>query len=454
MFVFFVILLMFAMYKLMISVGQRVPGKQRGLENPIYLPFLWVIFQLTDFMYLYYDTKANLRGLGLLPTQWEISKAFVVYSGLIFILLFGINYGLKRATHVKFEKPLVTQINKNSARFVLFYCIAILIITIFVFFQFVSIGGRNFSEVSALKSKTSGEFPIISILIWLAVDSVCLLMATSTKNKFIILAYLVPAVLLSWGTGARIHILILAVFALQAFKRRKISISIAWAPFIAPVLIILFTVLRSVRAGAEGLNDFLYDRGGVLSTLFGSDEVATAETMTFGLKSLSQSFMDRWPGEGIVGLLLSPLPRAAVDWKPLPASSQFSEWLSPGLWASSRSQYAIGGVLESCMEFGIVGAAIYLFAIGFVLGMLLVYASRHQGLRWFYYGSLSIFLLLFLRTDMQGTGIYVWPWLITVIMISAVQLTMPDNGNRRRSARHLGAPAPSPKRGSGYPRAR
>ncbi|WP_295530993.1 hypothetical protein [Novosphingobium sp. Chol11] len=435
MFVLIALMCMSGVYLLMVRVGKTVPGAQMGLENPLFVPILWVLFQMTDFIYLYYDNSPSLRGVYFTGENRDIVYGLLVFTLAIIALLSGIGYGL--SVFSKNSKEIVNRaiFTRDAAKIALPFSLTIVSLNIFLFIQLIVSNSENFSEISALKAKTASDFPILSVLTWMSVLSVGYLVSTSTRSKTVLLAYLIPAMALSWGTGSRIHLIILAIFALQAFRRRNVSIPVGWAPIIAPLAIIFLTLLRSVRAGSGGITNFFYDRGGVLPSLYGSDEVATAETITFGLKNLSQAFMYRWPGEGIAGLLITYLPREYIQWKPFPASSQFTQWLSPGIWEASRSQFTIGGVMEACMEFGVVGALLYLFVIGFGFAYLLCRAARSPSLQAFFYASLSIFLFLVLRTDMQTSGVFVLPLILTV---SAIALLRQTTRKTRRARIHPG----------------
>lgn len=422
------------LYRTMIVVGRRVPGHQVGLENPLFPAFLWIMLQLIDFIYLSYDNTPTLRGLSVNFTEFDIVMAVLVYFIQLFCLLYGINYGLVQRFSAN-SSVNAAAYKRPADSPIIIYSAAISFATIAVFYFYIRSNGWDISEISARKAQISGDFPLISIMIAMSVISVGYLITTVLKSLPRILALLAVAMLLSWSTGARIHIFILAMFALQALRRKGVSIPVSLAPVMMPIVILFFTVLRSIRAGSGGIQNFFDDRGGVLSSIFGSDEVATAETVTFGLHSLAEHFMYRWPGEGLVGLLISPLPRSAVAWKPYPASSQFTQWLSPGIWEASRSQFTIGGLLEACMEWGVFGSFLYLAAIGLIIGAVLKRVSADSRRRNFAYACVAVMLFSFIRTDMATSGVFFWPMMISALAIIVVERIAPKTkGYRLRRA--------------------
>lgn len=400
----------------LVFLGQTmalVPGEQKGLENPLMIPFAWACFQYFDFMYLYFDPSPHIRNFNITFGPYDPDIAVFTFFVCINAILVGLNFSL-RAPQARRPLRLVTTSERNGA---MIAAMILVPLSYVVFFRSVG-GGDDFdlATVSALKAQTSTDLPFLAIIVWMATVSFGMFLLT---NRLSVRTVLILAGLEMVGTvltGSRTHMIIVGIFLLQYLKRRGFSISALALPVIGVPVLALLTVIRSFRAVEVGnVGDFINAKGGVFSSIFGSDEVGMAEIMTYGVGNLNASYMQRFPGEGVSGLLVYFLPRSIFAWKPFPASSQFTQWVSPDIWASSRSQFTIGVPMEATMEFGVLGAVLFLFMVGYFAGRVLKHVAQTSEYSWFYYGIFSVIMLLFLRTDMQSIGIIVWPLIFTLI---------------------------------------
>lgn len=253
------------------------------------------------------------------------------------------------------------------------------------------------------------------IYISITIIIICDLFWTNSVRRRVILlgAALVVAglgsvinLLLGSRTGALIGILYFGIVLIY-LRRERIKLSkIARYAFLAVFTLYVFAIVGQLRAvvTAGGLQDV----GGRLEELnLGiKDEVVSQLYKNFGHLELlafiieHKSEWDYAYGQTYAAAVLSPIPRALWENKPLGGGPMLTNIVAPGSYALGQkrgnSSLTTGVVIEAYLNFGFLGIIVGGFLHGFALGWLTKWGNRS---RW-RYQAVVYWLTLFFFCEM------------------------------------------------------
>lgn len=398
-------------------VGLYLCGRQLALPrhstlvakeaaNPYLILILLLALQMLDFMFLAGEPYPVIGSRRIYPDSSDIAWAAAYYTLLTFSLLGGALLGSRMLRRKKPALQRLGSASKASRTLLLPSMLAIAIIL----FLWMHGTEFNIAEISANKGTMAREAPFVTIFLWCAVVAVGLYLTTAKPSIALIIIVALAASGLALFTGNRTLVFIILIFALFAASRtgRKLP------PMTLYFLIIPFLVLvtlyryffRATAVYSGSLEDFIYDRGGTFGVIFASDELNVAETVTYIMTS--SEGLDRYPFEGLAGLLMALVPRSAVSWKPWPLSQDFTLHIAPGRFETGGG-LVTGGFSELYLEFGLLVAPLIAFLLGAALGYFAKYAAKSTRTPYFWLASITIIGFLFLRTDFFNLGTFVWP---------------------------------------------
>jgi hypothetical protein len=249
----------------------------------------------------------------------------------------------------------------------------------------------------------------------------------------LILCLAVVSIVVMLPTGSRVTLLFIGLAAATALAPR-LRVQAAFAYLVAPVVVTVLLYLRYLRGGAgfSSFAAFIEAQGGRL--LFAGPDLTFAEALVM----LDEAAVPRWPGETFLAMLLTPVPRAVLPWKPEGPSMEMTRLADPQRWAATKSEWLTTGFMNLLVEFGPVLAplliAILAYAWARALTRVVTASWETVALR---ASILSIVAVQFLRTDLYNLSLFLWS-MAGVLSAAVVLRHLMRSGSLHR-ARDAGA---------------
>jgi hypothetical protein len=237
--------------------------------------------------------------------------------------------------------------------------------------------------------------------------------AAHSKNLRTVLtaAAISSAILLPIGSRSAIADVVLIAIVVFSVNRGKISVPLVYIT--SPLLFALIVLGRYLREQSPYPFDrYLELQGSQL--LFGSADFSQAEAIVLGLEP---GTLPRYPFETLVGMLLAPIPRAVLPWKPDGPSAVFTSIADPVKWALSKSEWVVTGFVNLHADFGTVGACVAMATLTWAWARALILAaSRGESQMAATACFMSILAYVFIRGDLYNVALFLWP---TLAVLSA-----------------------------------
>lgn len=413
-----------------LSSDRFLPQLGRQAANPFSILAIFVGLQFFDFSWLAIDDSPMLRTVPIEASSDQITQAALYYISMTLLFLSGAYIGMRSLTKQRVIEPgLVGQAERYSSGLT-----AALFIFLALVLQLATTGfSLDVATTSAQKGIRSQDLPLLPMAQWAAIIGGGLFLNCAKQSKASILLFGSILLVLSFITGARTLIFIVLMFMLTAAARIGVTFKRKWI-FIAivPVLALLTAFRFFFRATSwygGTFTEFLGERGGPLGVLFSSDEISFSEVYTTALFGLQSGSVSRLPGESILGLIMTPFPRAWLgEWKPLPSQADFNLTLLPG-WADWKGGIVVGPYFDLYFEYGLIGSFVMAIVYGAFVGFLAKLASNSDKVPYFWLGAVTSGLFIFMRTDMQNVGQFVWP--VAIVSLTWKLITLTLRGRRR-----------------------
>ena len=378
--------------------------------SPKYFLLLFGFLLAIDFVSFYYN-----QNLEIFSSYYVFDYGYYLLTIIYFFLAFLASYlGLTVGEKINpgFRK---TQQKPLTNLFVYVYALVIVVYFLFLFLFF----SQGLSKQIFFRS-----FPLLSIIgmsIFYFYAYYLFLSKSSLKRKIIITIFIMTSLIISDSRGAVIFVV--TAFALfYDLKVKKIStlkiLAMSFS-FIAFLLFSRFYLRESYRF--DNLSEFIASQGSVFSTFFETVEFSQAEAL-YVLINFSDFFRGWY--ESILAGLMYLIPRSIAEFKPLGASSFFTEISYPDKWYISKSEIVVSGFGDAFLSFGWLGI-IFLFFIFIPVGLLYKHYVRNN-----YYHLILILLYLeysFLRGDLYNLAGKIW-----ILLLFLVVKYMFDIISRRR----------------------
>jgi hypothetical protein len=169
--------------------------------------------------------------------------------------------------------------------------------------------------------------------------------------------------------------------------------------------------------------DFLDAHGGIVSLFFSSEELSFAKVFTVAY-DLAPSW-PRAPFESFVALILLPIPRSQLGFKPFGASAMLTQHVSPLRWDLTKSESLITGYGDLYWQFGTLGAAVVVALMAYLwlwTCLKVIHSSRAVMLFWL---PILIWVsYIFVRADVFNMGLLLWPAAVTALLHRTVSSAM------------------------------
>lgn len=415
-----------------LSNARYLPQLGSQAANPFVLIAIFLALEFIDFSWLAADSAPMIRGLPIQATPDQISFAALYYIGMTLLLLSGAYFGLLTlATHVHDDpEPPAAERRSSLIAAVLFIVLALV--------MQAATGGLSLdvAGTSATKALRSQENPLIPMAQWAAVVAGGLYINCGRHTRGSVVRFGLLLLALAFATGVRTQQFIVIIFIMTALARLGIMYSRKWVLVLALPMLAALTMYRYFFRAAswyEGdFSSFVEDRGGTFGVLFASDEISFAEVYTQTLFFIHQGVIERLPFQSLLGLIMTPLPRAWLgDLKPLPAPAAFNLAIAPGA-ENWKAGLVVGPYFDLYHEFGLVGSFFAAFLYGLVMGVLIKMASRSKHLAYFWLGAASAGAFVYTRTDLQNLGQFIWP--LAIVVTSWKLMTLAMRGRKQTHA--------------------
>lgn len=201
----------------------------------------------------------------------------------------------------------------------------------------------------------------------------------------------------------------------------------------APIIGILSVTYRYYSRDIyyfSSLGAFLDRNGGFFGSLFRTDDIAIAEIITIGVNN---RIVEREWFESLLGMLLVPVPRAILPWKPLGASADFTSYTDESYFDLTGSSKTVSGFVDIYLSSNFFVAPILMGVIGALWGMFWVSTDRSQRTAAFVGPVLVVCAYLFIRSDLYNLALFMWP-LFVVIGLKKVLSSFISSRKPRASA--------------------
>lgn len=414
----------------------KASGLYRGSAlHPVFLASVFCLVYLFDFTYQAIVGVTALRGITINLSDFQISQVVGVHLWLFV----GLMSGAAIAFNTRWTIRRVTLPGNLATASLLSF----LMVTFATMAAYVSSHGLSFGldEIGANKSLNAESNPILASMFWIVVMAAAISITVERVSPARIIFVTVVAGLAVMSSGARSQLVVLLLAVLYAFSLHGLKIGRLLALASLVPFAFAMSILRILsRGGALFYGDiwtYLTVRGGIVSFLFETDEISNAEI--FSQFVLNDNLpLDRFPFQGLLGVLFVPLPRAIFPWKPTPLSTDFTIYWSPVIFENSRSELVVGAFSEAVLEFGIVFAPLMLALVGYVTVRLFLRSAQSTTPNALWAFAASVGVLFLIRNEYFIMGIIVWPALIAglgVVLTSiALKLLKVSGGLARGGA--------------------
>jgi oligosaccharide repeat unit polymerase len=387
--------------------------------NPLLIfCFVSLLFNL-DFVTLWNLPEIEFLELVTSLPQGTILDAYGTYTFLFLGVFggFGVAFVYWARDTRSMRKPRSAPAYDRSAKLaaqILFY-VALVFATVVLLIVYTP---SVYTEVSY--TVVGRENPILTIAWWVIPSGAALLVAYHPKplSGTRLLGLIVSAVVIGVSGGARLPallILLIIGIAYTTFNRKRISIN-WYVPTILGTAVFLAMTRYVFREGEKyaTFDEFISGEGGYLRLFFSGEEVSFAKVFSV---VYAYSPLQREPFESFLALVLLPFPRQMATFKPFGGSSAFTQHVSPFRWEWTKSETLITGYGDFLWQFGLYGAAVGVFVLGFLWLWLCLRVVRSPAQTTVLWTPLLIWwMYMFVRGDIFNIGLLLWPALVMIAL--------------------------------------
>ena len=378
--------------------------------HPYNVVGFFIVFINLNFLYIF-----NQVGTGnsvnfarsTISTVWEVTAGMGFFLALTIAMVGGIflaSAGRVTATPVEEDLRL-----SKAGKLVFWICAAMAAwVSLSVIGQSLSRGSLFY--IAGIRQAFFRENAVFYVMLSLLAPATIVAIAWQRRDRSRFSFWLIPLVaiglLLPLGSrGALLYVLI-ALMTAAAVNGRKIRA--IWMYLGSPVVALILVLLRYFREGSSasfGFGQYLDVNSQEL--LFGNMDFSTAEPIVL---SANYDMIQRQPWDSLLAMLVAPLPRSMVPWKPEGASAAYSAAADPQRWVWTQSEFVITGFANLKVELGIAGAIFSVFVLSALWAGRLRRASQSGPHR---YALTAVLLTLsayiFIRGDLYNLALFLWP---------------------------------------------
>ena len=394
--------------------------------NPLVIfAFLAFLFNL-DFIYLFQNPGIEYLETKAIVSTADVLNAYCAYTliglgalaGFVLALARHENFDAARARPLRLFEPA-----KLLAAQIIF--VAGMLATILII-RFLSEGDANLSYQIIAR-----ENPVIAVVNWMQPTCLALVIAHSRRpvSKGSLLATSICVLVLVLSPGARVFPLVCGLVFLVAYSDSRRLPAWLYAPAIPIVGFFLAANRYAFRENdfSGSFSQYLDEHGGLLGLFFASEEIPFAKSFTAVYRFAPDQQL--FPAQSVFALLLAPIPRSIIPWKPFGASATFTSYFSPERWELTKSETVITGFGDAVWNFGIIGAIIALILLGFVWMSTCISLINGPRNRMIEFLPLALWCgYAFMRGDLFNVSLLLWPTLFLIIFHRALSFMLSSIG--------------------------
>lgn len=370
-----------------------------NLISPKSFLLLFGLLLFVDFISFYYN-----QNLEIFSSHYVFNYEYYFLTISYFFSAFLASYlGLVFGERVNL-RLVIAKPQPLTNFFVLIFSVVIILYFAFLFLAFIQ---------GISKQAFFYKFPPL-VLIGMSVlyfyTYYLFLSESNLKFKILFTVFIVIGLVISGSRSSALFVL--AAFVLfYDLKINKISIlKIVGMIFLTIAFLLLSRFYFRETYRFDTLSEYISSQGNVFSIFFETVEFSQAESL-YVLVNFNDFFRNWY--ESIFSGLLYLIPRSFAEFKPLGASSFFTEITYPEKWYLTKSEIVISGFGDMFVSFGWLGI-IFLFFIFIPIGSLYKHYIRNNS-----YHLIVILVYLeysFLRGDLYNLAGKLWILLLFLIV--------------------------------------
>lgn len=389
-----------------------------SLAHPYVLVAALILLFSLDFFQLTLRDGAVSGGEFIPLAQRSGDRAFALFTALNIIgvagLLFGESWVSKSSGSRLSLRAGVTADGTTTSRLATVIGVGLLIVlaSVIVMTLHRAVGLDNILAFTRRRFVYLHENRVLQYAYGLVPPAVALMLTASQPRQRWTWFILVVAALLLLISGTRGSLVFLGLIVLVWLTvhgiRIPARIALVLFPLVLVALIGMRFLLRDIPAG-RSWEQILGYVGGWTGLVINPGEVASTDNLMLLTEGHVQ--LPREPLQSVAGLLVYPLPREIVGFKPYSASIEFTIAQSPWLWYSTRTSTNLGGYgdLFAAWRWGTIGIVFLLGLVYSRLFRMLCTASAPRQVFWI---PVLLFVFFhFMKTGIMELGYFVWPFL-------------------------------------------
>jgi hypothetical protein len=418
------------------AIRPRYGAFSGSLVHPyLLLGVLVLLFSLDFLLFTLQDGAVSGRELIPLPERGG-DRAFALFTLLNIIGVSGLMLGERWAAESPDSAQRVARsvtdgmVSSRSASIIgvgLLVVLGLVIVT--TLHRAVGLG--NILTYTRLRFVYLHESRVLQYAYGLVPPAVALILTASQPRQGWTWVVLAVAALLLLISGTRGHLVFLALIVLVWLivhgTRVPARVALLLVPLALVALMTMRFLLRDIPAG-RSWEQILENIGGWMGLVMNLGDVASTDNLTL----LTEGYvrLPREPLQSVGGLLVYPLPREIVGFKPYSASIEFTIAQSPWLWHTTRTSTNLGGYgdLFAAWRWGTLGIV---FLLGFVYSRFFWILGTASAPRQVFWVPVLLYVLFhFMKTGIMELGYFVWPFLFVGVTHALVERFERGDGAR------------------------
>lgn len=339
-----------------------------------------------------------------------VRNGFIFFFSCQTFLVLGITVVTLPFSTGKRREQFVFPPELSAARICMLLCIAG---TIFGAWQLilVSVQAGSFTYIAGVRQRFFAANPLLLIIVSTIAPAYILFGSRSTiRAAAISIIPLIPFLMLVGGRSKLLY----PIVALGYWICRRVRLSAALIYAGAPMLFLALSLYTFVVRQNGSLDDYpryLQTSGGITGSLFEEASISMAEIISI---NVADPAIKRYPWDSVLGGAMLPIPRSIVPFKPLGASTQFTQAVDPERWALVKSEWTITGFVNLLYDFGTFGAFLICFLLSAFWARTLQYASRSRFGTGLVGPACCLVAYQFIRGDLYIVSQFLWPLLFVM----------------------------------------
>ncbi len=411
-----VVLLYFA------SIKKIFRGTSKSAFHPFNILGFFLVIITVDFASLYWRISDGdeVRFLTYtIKNLEEVSNAFIFFVLCAISASVGVSFSAYSIHKNSIGcKSVLTKPDRIAALIVFLIALAFSASVFLSIYKTAILGGSIF-HVAAVRQTFFRENQVLSLLYSLLLPATILYVSRNLHSKKKVFIAAIVAILLAAPIGSRSIVLNIAITIVFAVVLNGFRFPVIVLYLMTPVIGVLISAMRYVREFDyhDSFSAMLDYYGGIWGGLFNTAEVSMAEVITV---IITFNPVDRGVFDSLIGMLVAPIPRAIIPWKPWAAGTEFTRTADIEYWELVKSDMAVTGFGDLAMSFELYGVGIIVFIIFYWWSKIIIRAAIRSEASLAMWGPVCIIMsYLFVRGDIFIVAFFLWPF-ITVFIVHRI----------------------------------